>query len=65
MVRVKETGGFVLQVLSAVETEELCYAPPPLSSHTCRLGVCAHLRSDLQVKKSHEKGAASCKALKK
>lgn len=26
----------------------------PLSSHTCHLGVCAHLQSDLQVKERHE-----------
>lgn len=31
MDRVKETEGFVLQILSAVETEELCYVPPSVA----------------------------------
>lgn len=31
MVMAKETGGFVLQVLSGVETEELCYVSPSVA----------------------------------
>lgn len=59
MVGVKEARVFVLQVLSAVlkvveaETQEL-------SSHTCHLGMCGHLQSDLQVRKKkmkHHKGS--------
>lgn len=31
MVMAKETGGFVLQVLSRVETEEFCYVSPSVA----------------------------------